>query len=949
MSVTSPHFRVDLSTATNADELFVRYSIPELRSLENKTRIDIGNKKQELRLMVGERYRDLIDAADSIVNMRQCSLSIEERLLQMQNSCDVKTLKQDVSVQLQDEKKGTKDDKKYHLYSTAAQIKLLVDVPEQIWRSLESHKYLNASRLYLIAKRVYKNLQVHNESMPFSIPTSFPVVQRQWDAVSHFKTQILQKATLFLKTIDQSEQSLAEALCAIMLLDDVTMKDVFRMFLDMRTSALSQFLENKDNQPLTECLKDVISLVRSTVVQVGLVFNNVGNEKSLFEIYLKQLQQGFTIHTDNLKSPYSAMSPRESKTSLTRLYSASTNIHLLIRYLPESIQTLTPFLHMTGPRGQLSQEDVRLRMNLWIDHVIDEFEGGKLGLQLANIKSARELNNIRASLWDALRHDESAAVDETKPSDKGRVSRTTSLGFVLTIPKSTWSWNVACTLVLNKNFSIWHELFRKGFNNRFQEIANMLLEDLSSQPKTLLYDNLKNLEDPSNEEHNLENFVWKHKDALFVQNRSISHDFKGKIHYLVSAETTIVREAAQAFDKSLMRLLDDFEPIFSMVKLNKNVDVYEDKDNYGILFDATKDVENLVTFFHEALAKAVIAYRDQLVSLMEAATANTVELTNVKRMLFGRIARAIALNSTQLEISLNHSQYEMAGSYFTLQKLTHMNPKLLELRESLMEVYISSHDPWIVQIVHAAEKMISDMLQNTMWDVPGVITLVWEDVLLKTNSSEAIKLPAQPTGSVAHCLFKICQEINKAGSPTVDKVALKNLLMSLSTTIFTCYSTFVSSPSFAKVSEKGSVQMLFDIKFLTKVFEGCWLASDGLGYDTDDASQAGNKHEEEMKLQREHYSLVNNVLNTIKGKIDPIDLAVFEPLLNKNIDRHYSRSIILLGLILQLNPRVADISRRKATGIQDYHNIFTVAPQAARFTLLPISHKRKDGRQKDRH
>ena len=62
--------------------------------------------------------------------------------------------------------------------------------------------------------------------------------------------------------------------------------------------------------------------------------------------------------------------------------------------------------------------------------------------------------------------------------------------------------------------------------------------------------------------------------------------------------------------------------------------------------------------------------------------------------------------------------------------------------------------------------------------------------------------------------------------------------------------------------------MLFDIKFLTKVFEGCWLA-DGLGYDTDDASHTGNKHEEGMKLQREHYNLlVNNVLTTIKGKVE---------------------------------------------------------------------------------
>jgi len=112
-------------------------------------------------------------------------------------------------------------------------------------------------------------------------------------------------------------------------------------------------------------------------------------------------------------------------------------------------------------------------------------------------------------------------------------------------------------------------------------------------------------------------------------------------------------------------------------------------------------------------------------------------------------------------------------------------------------------------------------------------------VLLKTDSSEVIKLPAPPTGLVAHCLFKICQEICTvqtncdsakfekaeicrfelksigallitdavAANHDASQVALKNLLMSLSTTIFTCYSAFVSSPSFAKVSEKSSVQM----------------------------------------------------------------------------------------------------------------------------------------------
>ncbi|CAG8721459.1 9891_t:CDS:2, partial [Dentiscutata heterogama] len=72
--------------------------------------------------------------------------------------------------------------------------------------------------------------------------------------------------------------------------------------------------------------------------------------------------------------------------------------------------------------------------------------------------------------------------------------------------------------------------------------------------------------------------------------------------------------------------------------------------------------------------------------------------------------------------------------------------------------------------------------------------------------------------------------------------------------------------------------------------------------------------------------------------IDPIDFEIFKPFLDKNVERHYTRSSIMLGLLIQLNPKITDI-RRKGVALQDYHNILAVAPQAARFTLLPISHK----------
>ena len=44
------------------------------------------------------------------------------------------------------------------LQSLSAHLKLLMDVPEQLWRLLERHEYLHASWLFLVSRVVYRNL-----------------------------------------------------------------------------------------------------------------------------------------------------------------------------------------------------------------------------------------------------------------------------------------------------------------------------------------------------------------------------------------------------------------------------------------------------------------------------------------------------------------------------------------------------------------------------------------------------------------------------------------------------------------------------------------------------------------------------------------------------------------------------------------------------------------------
>lgn len=53
--------------------LFETHGAEEIRGLERQVRAEIEHKKEELRQMVGERYRDLIEAADTIGQMRRCA------------------------------------------------------------------------------------------------------------------------------------------------------------------------------------------------------------------------------------------------------------------------------------------------------------------------------------------------------------------------------------------------------------------------------------------------------------------------------------------------------------------------------------------------------------------------------------------------------------------------------------------------------------------------------------------------------------------------------------------------------------------------------------------------------------------------------------------------------------------------------------------------------------
>ena len=119
------------------------------------------------------------------------------------------------------------------------------------------------------------------------------------------------------------------------------------------------------------------------------------------------------------------------------------------------------------------------------------------------------------------------------------------------------------------------------------------------------------------------------------------------------------------------------------------------------------------------------------------------------------------------------------------------------------------------------------------------------------------------------------------------------------------------------ISKEGSMQLLFDIRFLSDVLSGridvkqhtsqAALLEQAMA--VLDGSTAGSAHAELLEQLLLHRldegagvgDALTHLMRTIKDKLDPIDQAFYEPLLELYVQRCYHRSAAFLGYFLQLN------------------------------------------------
>lgn len=83
MSTMDTKINYDTIINKNADELFVEYSVDEVGRIVEKLNDDVTTKRQRLKMLVGNKYRDLLNVADDIIKMNEITTLENEKLMDL--------------------------------------------------------------------------------------------------------------------------------------------------------------------------------------------------------------------------------------------------------------------------------------------------------------------------------------------------------------------------------------------------------------------------------------------------------------------------------------------------------------------------------------------------------------------------------------------------------------------------------------------------------------------------------------------------------------------------------------------------------------------------------------------------------------------------------------------------------------------------------------------------
>ncbi|XP_034448218.1 conserved oligomeric Golgi complex subunit 1 isoform X1 [Hippoglossus hippoglossus] len=926
-----PALSLRVSEITHPAGLFERYNTEEIRRIERKVRGEIEQKKEELRQMVGERYRDLIDAADTIGEMRECSESVVRSVQDMHRYCH--SLKQgtaDVSSCRQESQKQWLWQEKFYIMSS--QIKLLLEIPERIWSAMEASQYLQATQLYLLCCHLHSLLQLETATAGHYSPVlaRFPILVRQVATTGHFRSTILLDSRSLLRGRVVSDQAIAEALVSTMLLEDSSPRQALADFLLARKASIHQLL----NQPqhgagIKAQVCSLVELLVTTLFQAYAVF------------YLPP--EGNPRPGDGALSCGMLFSILENVTSTSpaakvrKVLQEETSTGSWFKYLPPSITDFQPALRTLAQ--PIQREQLRDTLQQWINTCKEDICHG-VGSLLVYVKSLKGLAAIRDAVWD-----------------------------LLSTESISQHWSTVCQRLLERPLAVWEDFLQLLFLQRLQAITKEETEAISTSSVQLLTSAVRDLEGQTTQtsvgtnpgsvrraqyEVDVASFLWSESpgdllsDAgwINVTQRGQQHQRSG-LAMKTQALTPCVQNFCSSMDAKLKARLDDLQHYLPSQDTG-----FAGSDSISVTVSSSGPTEaSSASSFNrfmdspaveEALREGSLACVRHILSSIHselAAVSPDPSPTRLSSVLFmARLCQSMGELCPNLKHCIlgkqSGAETTAKGTPRQAKKLgrarsaTEVSPaqaKWAGLKEELLNCSMEAYRIWSSALAKVLLGKFGTVLHAQSAGAILTTATNWEDLEIQEEAESGssvtskIRLPVQPSWFVQSLLFQLCVEVNRVGGHALPRPTLQELLQACLNEVLGHYHSLSqqarTTEGVLPMTQNRALQLLFDLHYLNTTL--------------------GSRLEESKSPRSHQDPRFHEVCDWLESFIDPFDLDVFTPPLNANLNRLSQRTSVLLGLLTGSEKQFS--SRSSGVNSQEPYNILPLASSQIRFGLLPLS------------
>ncbi|XP_059991137.1 conserved oligomeric Golgi complex subunit 1 isoform X4 [Lagenorhynchus albirostris] len=897
--------------------LFESHGAEEIRGLERQVRAEIEHKKEELRQMVGERYRDLIEAADTIGQMRRCAEGLVGAVKATDQYCS--RLRQAGSAAPRpprDPQPQQPSQEKF--YSMAAQIKLLLEIPEKIWSSTEASEYLHATQLYLLCCHLHKLLQLDPSSSRYSpVLSRFPILSQQLAAASHFRSAILHESKMLLTCQAVADQAVAEALCSVMLLEESSPRQALADFLLARKAAIQKLLNQQHHGAGVK--SQICSLVE-------LLATTLNQAHALFYTLPEGLLPDPSLPCGMLLSTLDNITGQHPTGKGIGVLQEGMKLCSWFKHLPTSVVEFQPALRTLA--RPISQEYLKDTLQKWIHMCNEDIKNGISNL-LMYVTSMKGLAAIRDATWELLANE-----------------------------SIHHSWDVICRRLLDRPLLFWEDLMQQLFLDRLQTLTKEGFDSISSSSKELLISALRELESSAGSstsnkhihfEHNMSLFLWSESpsdlppDAAWV---SVSNraQFPGSgLSMKAQAVSPCVQSFCSALDSKLKVKLEDLlaylpsgdpsppKDVSPTQARNCAFDRYADAGTVQEMLRmhstaCVRHITDCVQAELQRIQQAIQVQQDALDGVKLHSVLFMARLCQSLGELCPHLKQCILGKSGSTEKPARDSRALKKQGKGKTQEIVPMQAKWQEVKELLLQQSVMGYRVWSSAVVKV---LAHGFTQSLLLDDAGSVLATatsWDELEIQEEAESGssvtskIRLPVQPSWYVQSFLLSLCQEINRVGGHALPKVTLQEMLKSCLVQVVAAYEKLSEEKQVKKegafpMTQNRALQLLYDLRYLNIV-----LTTKG----------------EELKSGRSKQDpRVEKVADYLEALIDPFDLDVFTPHLHGNLNRLVQRTSVLFGLVTatenHFTPRSSTFSSQEA------HNVLPLASSQIRFGLLPLS------------